>query len=472
MLARLIYLGLLILPMSVHAGLSISEVAWMGSLTSANHEWIELYNDGATSVEVDGWVLKDNLSLTIPLAGTVPAGSYIVLERTSDASSPASAFLIYTGALVNTGATLTLLDSAGGIVDQVVGGEGWSEIGGNNETKETAQYTSTGWKTGSPTPGAENVTTSSPPGGDEGDDAPPASSSPPYVPARSSGTSKKDISLKESEAIPLVTIEGPHVVYVNQEIPFSIGVRNVGRTIAHSFVHTWNFGDTTTASGTDVVHRYHYPGTYLLTVRSRFGKHNVLSEQEIKVLPVTFSLQRNRDGVLMVSNDAGYVVDISGFTLRSTKDHFVFPQDSLIKAKATVPIPRTTFTTTALDTIGLYDTKGINVARLFSKSDTTDMADVHPKTYTRSQAPTRHDETQQKVFATLQEKIVVSTSSQSVTEPEMTVYQEQATTAFDTKTKSQQYERGVVTVFIFLLLGVLWSIYRYAPQRDDTKPLL
>ena len=84
----------------------------MGSGTSANHEWIELYNSGE-AVDVAGWVLSDGMNLSINLTGIISAGDYAVLERTSDDSAPGIAFLIYTGALVNTGATLTLQDSSG-----------------------------------------------------------------------------------------------------------------------------------------------------------------------------------------------------------------------------------------------------------------------------------------------------------------------------------------------------------------------
>ena len=117
------------------------------------------------------------MNLSINLTGVISPGAFAVLERTSDDSAPGSAFLIYTGALVNTGATLTLRDASGVIVDQVAGGENWQDIGGDNVTKETAQYTTAGWVTDVPTPGSANrsgragdassnpITTSSSPGG-------------------------------------------------------------------------------------------------------------------------------------------------------------------------------------------------------------------------------------------------------------------------------------------------------------------
>jgi hypothetical protein len=127
---------LLLLPLSTQASVIINEIAWMGDTESANHEWIELYNSGE-EVVVDGWILSDGANLGINLLGTIPASSHVVLERSSEESSPASAFLIYTGALVNTGATLILKNANGEIMDQVAGGENWQEVGGDNTNKDT-----------------------------------------------------------------------------------------------------------------------------------------------------------------------------------------------------------------------------------------------------------------------------------------------------------------------------------------------
>jgi len=118
---KLSLLGILclLLPNISLAAVYISEVAWMGSVDSANHEWIELHNNG-TSVNVNGWQLTDGMNLSVDLSGIMPSNSYSVLERTSDASALGSAFLVYTGALVNTGATLKLIKDDGSLVDKLV----------------------------------------------------------------------------------------------------------------------------------------------------------------------------------------------------------------------------------------------------------------------------------------------------------------------------------------------------------------
>jgi cytosine/adenosine deaminase-related metal-dependent hydrolase len=114
----------------------IHEIAWMGTTTDANDEWIELYNPTGGPVSLAGWTLvaADGVP-TISLAGTIPAGGYFLLERTDDNSVPGiTADLIYSGALGNTGETLSLRDSKAALQDNV---DAW--YAGNNTTKATMQ---------------------------------------------------------------------------------------------------------------------------------------------------------------------------------------------------------------------------------------------------------------------------------------------------------------------------------------------
>lgn len=104
----------------------INEAAWGGTAANSNHEWIELYNPGTTAVNITGWRLAatDN-SLSITLNGTIPAGGYFLLERSTDnAVSDISADQIYTGALSNDGRVLRLLSPSGQVIDAANGNGG------------------------------------------------------------------------------------------------------------------------------------------------------------------------------------------------------------------------------------------------------------------------------------------------------------------------------------------------------------
>lgn len=348
-------------PSAVEASVIINEVAWMGSAASANHEWIELHNTGSSEVVVDDWTLKDGMNLNINLTGVISPGAYAVLERTSDDSAPGLAFIIYTGALVNTGATLTLRDAAGQIVDQVAGGENWQDIGGDNVTKETAQYTTAGWVTDVPTPGSANrsgrpvdsnpnpVTTSSNPGG---------TSSGRVI----SGSKPRTVNLTTPDTVLKLTTDIQSVAYVNQTIPLRVSPSGISKAITDSLNYTWNFGDGETATGKEVSYRYAYPGTYVVTIRANYARHDQVARQEITILPVTFSLARTARGEVQLHNDAPYDVDLSGYTLRGL-EAVVFPQHSIIAPKATLTFPASRLGRSDL-MLGLYDAAGSLVTSL------------------------------------------------------------------------------------------------------------
>ena len=122
--------ALLILPWPVYTEATakaspldvvISELAWMGTTASHTDEWIELYNNTGTDIDLTGWTLHaTDGTPSIALAGTIPAGGHFLLERTDDNSVPgATADQTYTGALGNDGEELFLTDSTSALIDEV-----------------------------------------------------------------------------------------------------------------------------------------------------------------------------------------------------------------------------------------------------------------------------------------------------------------------------------------------------------------
>lgn len=118
----------------------INEVAWMGTAADYNDEWIELYNTTAQALNLSGWQLRAGSGTpNIVLTGTIPAGGYYLLERADDTTlSDMPADQIYTGALNNTGDTLTLTDALSQVID-TANGNGGAWPGGTNTPKATME---------------------------------------------------------------------------------------------------------------------------------------------------------------------------------------------------------------------------------------------------------------------------------------------------------------------------------------------
>ncbi len=370
---------LCLLPAVGHA-VSISEVAWMGDTVSANNEWIELYNNTGSDVSVEGWTLKDGQNLTITLTGTIPANTYRLLERSrgSGAYINNPPFVVYSGALINTGATLTLRRADGTIVDQVAGGENWSTIGGDNVTKETAQYTSMGWRTGTPTPGVQNIV---------GTTQPTATSSTTTTSGAASrynsggtlavGTPAPVVTLAVPNLTLLLRIEAPATAYVNQPIVMQVIPSGLGQTWLNSLVYRWNFGDLATSSGQKVTHTYAYPGTYAVVIEGVYQRHRQTVRHDITILPVNLSLAWSDEGAILLHNDAPYDVDISRYRLVGTVGKRVPPQ-TIIPSRSTVTIAAQHIQTPAGSPLTLFDAVGDVVATYPSAVKKTDTPQPPP----------------------------------------------------------------------------------------------
>lgn len=83
-------------------------------------EYVELYNNSANAIDMEGWVLSDAINFTFP-AFTLGAGEYIVIVN--DLYQFGTLFSVmafeFTGALNNTGETITLSNASGDLVDAV-----------------------------------------------------------------------------------------------------------------------------------------------------------------------------------------------------------------------------------------------------------------------------------------------------------------------------------------------------------------
>lgn len=123
----------------ISAQVVINEIAWMGTETSANDEWLELYNETVQDVNLDGWLLKAaDGAPEIRLEGIISAESFFLLERTDDSTVPdVLADQLYKGALINSGEHLQLYDSEGNLEDFVDCASGW--FAGDNQTKQTME---------------------------------------------------------------------------------------------------------------------------------------------------------------------------------------------------------------------------------------------------------------------------------------------------------------------------------------------
>lgn len=381
-LFKIILVSVFLVPSFGHAQVLISEVAWMGTDEDANNEWIELYNLSNTGTDLAGWTLSDGASINVSLTGTLSAHGTGVLERTDDTTLPDTAFLIYSGALSNSGGTLTLTDASGAVSDQAVGGTNWSSIGGSNTVpKKTPQRTRTGtWVTGTPTPNADNVEEDAPATTTEEDDSTTTETTTTSAKTSSGGSSatKKTTPKVVENPVLKLAFNVPNIVYVNQKIELEASPSGIGETLMRSLNYSWNFGDTYTATGRRTSHVFEYPGDYTIVASAEFAKQSAMVRHEVTVLPALLTLTQSPAGDIVIKNDSKYEVDIGGFILEGNSK-LTFPKYTFVKPSGTLTIGKSRIGGVST-VVMLYDTQKILIASTATDADTiAPIALIRPK---------------------------------------------------------------------------------------------
>ena len=359
-----------------YAEVFINEIAWMGTSTSQYEEWIELKNTGSESVSLVGWKLyKNNGTLLFSLSGTIPAGEYFLVCRTTPSvSNPLSGICneqgVFGGSgLNNTSDLVQLKNASEAEVDLADGTTGWPA--GSAETKETMQRNGLSWITAASTPGAENQISQDNNNEEVQEENPETSSS---------GSSKKTETKKPQ--IPLV-----NKTKITAQMPAFAGLPvefKVSNTVSNKSCgkYSLNFGDgsfleteKTSRIPEEFDHIYYYPGEYIVTLECY--KSYLSSEPDtsdkiiIKVLSSEVVISKvgdARDFFIEISNNSFSEANISGWFLSSLRNKFVFPKNSILKAKNKIIVSSktTNFSILDRDTLKLINSEGETISDYLS----------------------------------------------------------------------------------------------------------
>lgn len=334
----------ILIPGSVFAAVSISEIAWMGTDISPNDEWLELYNDEDSSVSLDGWTLiATDGAPSITLSGSIDGNGYFLLERTDDTTVPdVSADQIFTGALGNEGETLMLKDANNVTVDTVSAASGWPA--GDSITHETMQLSGSSWTTAPGTPRTENVSGGNDDETDGGDDE--------------DNDQDNDTDNSNTSSSETVIQVDPDPVYVATLIAPDFAVRGVAAhfesmvtkdSVSHTIRgrYKWSMGDGASyvfEKNTSIDHIYDYAGTYTVVFQYYSNdfkeKPDSIHKKVITVVADTVTITAiDGKGGVTLSNTTNKEVDLGGWKLVQGQNMFTIPEFTYLKPKSTVSIP-------------------------------------------------------------------------------------------------------------------------------------
>ncbi len=341
---------------NAYADVLINEIAWMGTVTSVNDEWIELFNNGTAPIILDGWTLQaSDGSPVISLKGTLSAGGYMLLERTDDTSVPGiTAGIIYSGALGNEGETLVIKNNTEQVMDTVAMTGGW--VAGNASTKETMQRNGSDWVTGTATPAAQNIsnnTTNNNSGSGTGNTGGNSGAG-----GSTSNTPTTPVVIKPRDEEKDTTIQiEPDPVYSSrmitpdifiQQVPldFSSEVKKDGIFETSRGRFEWSMGDGGSfvfTKSTPFNYTYQEPGQYVIILRyysNIFKKEpDTIHKKTITVIPATISITTNISGTIILTNNSDNDIDLGNWKLRSGNNEFTFPLFTILQKDSKINIP-------------------------------------------------------------------------------------------------------------------------------------
>lgn len=341
------------------ANVLINEIAWMGTDVSSTNEWIELYNSDANPIDISGWKIDaDDGSPSIPLSGIISSKGYFLIERTDDETIPnipADLVVAFGNGLSNAGETLRLRNQSAIVIDTVIGGTDWVNIGGDKTTKATAQRTMNSWVTGVATPRAQNITQVG-----EVLGAQTNTSSETNVNSSPNSVGQSNATVVTSSVTGTPRKLTPAEIFPRSDIAVSAGDdKRVLATFPVVFtgvasgvygepldyaLYNWNFGDGGTGEGKMVTHTYDLPGEYLATLDVRWSKYTRTDRMSVLVTVPEVVIGK------IISGDGGYVeilnhtdreMDMSGWSITGgvSGTRFIFPSHSIILAKKVLLLP-------------------------------------------------------------------------------------------------------------------------------------
>ncbi|MFH1966368.1 MAG: lamin tail domain-containing protein [Patescibacteria group bacterium] len=313
----------------------INEIAWMGIETATSNEWIELYNNSDSPIDIKDWSIygadtekclnfsdaDGNVTTIIPKYG------YLIYANNEDNVKDVNEINIVdiwdtSIGMNNTSPgqiilydTLNCQNDAIDIVNQT---DSW--LAGDNNTKQTMEWNGSTWQTSQDaggTPKAQNSILS-------------------QQTATSTDTSNTtNTSSSDSTNHPPFAVAGPNITALtNQEILFdaseSYDMNN------DPITYFWNFGDGATDIEEQTTHTYTYPGQYLVSLLVSDGTFSDLDIITINIYERSVIINEFSNKWIELYNQSDQIANLTDWQLTNglgSSSPFIFPANSLIGPK-------------------------------------------------------------------------------------------------------------------------------------------
>lgn len=330
-------------PNVIHAQVQFNEIMYDASGTDTDHEWVEIYNPGSSSVDITGWKFNDGSNHTLnvpPVNGgvgsmNIPAGGYVILAASAiqflaDYPSYAGTVIDTVMSLNNTGDTLILFDKSNVAITTVTYTTETGAAGDGN----SLQRSGADWGVGLPTPGAVNNLSTA--GGTDNSQ----SGADADTPEDSKTLTKPELPPRLSAK---VLIQMP--AFTGVAIPIRAEVLGYSKEYLKIGKFLWNMGDGSeiqSANDTLFEYVYDYPGTYLVVFeyyRNPYGTEpDLVIRSNLTVADPGLQIKSvDAAGKITLLNSSDNEINLSGWWLTTGANTvYAFPRNTFLPSNKEV----------------------------------------------------------------------------------------------------------------------------------------
>ncbi|MCC6323883.1 lamin tail domain-containing protein [Candidatus Nomurabacteria bacterium] len=349
------------------ASIEITEVMYDVSGTDTNREWVEIYNNSSSAVDINKWYFfSDNTKHTLAGNTTLGANSYAVIVQNADKfrlDYPDFSGTIYDSSwtgLNNEGEVISLKDPDLNVVNTVNYN---SNMGANGDGK-SLQKIDGEWVASNPTPSRINTKNDDSNNGDQNKNQESTNTT------SSSSTDKTKVVAPEAPRVITTKIIAKN--NVSTRIGFQIEASTIGykKEKLDSGKFVWSFGDG--FSYEESVHKpfeyaYQYAGDYVLTLtyyESTLSTKPIATDSMIisVVDPELFIVKvgDSSDPYVEIKNQSENKMSLAGWVLNSNSTSFKLPIGMAILPNKSIVLSSkaTHFSTTDIEHLYLYAPNG------------------------------------------------------------------------------------------------------------------
>jgi len=324
------------------ANIVINEV----QISPTEYRFIELYNNGSSSVDLTGWYIQRKtstgttygslVSKTYFEGKSITSNNFLVISKTAIEEAD----ILYDGLTLTESNSLQIKNSNGDVVDKL--GWGDSTDCGNIcvvspvEGKSIQRISDGSFIVSTHTPGTINTESFDSKDESNNNEADDSSSS------ASSGSNASSSNKEEEVEIFKITTKILSPKMVTAGVPFIIGHQTSGvrkeNIILGRFV--WNLGDGMSMDyslSPDFEYIYQYPGDYVVTLSFYDSVFDIVPDATdkmiIKVIPSGLSISSvgtPLDSFIEIENNSNYEISLNDFTIKGVAHSFTIPRGMIV----------------------------------------------------------------------------------------------------------------------------------------------